>query len=290
MKFRLATLFWLGLVVAVIITAWSKVQRERRLCEEKIAAAMALAESVQQQGFNALAEANYYRRSLGLLPESLDRSQPYVFYVRPPQELGGLQSHRLPATWYWRLSIPKIDELEICLAMDNIPPYGATDEWPKTNVMSFSPDLKSKTGRRGLAISDDSTKLNLEEPVEVLLIVRLERAANKGVVHLDLEISQPHGTICRGKSFPVSEEQSEWILDQTLGQLGGGLFGLSVDSKNSVPYLEQAFSLMIPLPLLQIRANRKLGEFKYERVEGPSNGLMIWLQKKGATEQDEGIE
>lgn len=290
MKVRLATLLWFLTIVAVAIASWIQTRRVQQQAAAEIAdvkSKMDQAEQVLNKWARKEAGKNgYFREQLGAIQNWSSLTLPYIKLIRLPKELGGFQSWPLPFTWHWKLLVDQPYQFELCWAIDNIPADDSFD-LPVDDIHRSHLDLESKSGQSGYMSLSDSIDLSGKAPLEVNLFVRLDGDAEGGSLSLTYEISEPVDWGARGASVyrtqvhPLRADDVSF-LQKTFNLQGGygSLSGLGVEQGSSVPLLDQSFSWDQPIQILKLRAQNKLGPVKFENFEGPSPGLMIWIQRK----------
>ncbi len=290
MKVRLATLLWFLTIVAVVIASWIQTRRVQQQAGNEIAAAKSKYENLEyellEQNKQELAKRFYFQRQLGVIQNWSSLTLPYIKLIRLPKELGGFQSWPLPFTWHWKLLVDQPDQFELCWAINNIP-AGDSFDVPVDDIYRSHLDVESKSGQSGYMSLSDSIDLSGKAPLEVNLFVRLDGDAEGGSLSLTYEISEPVDWGARGASVYRTQvhrlgADDVSFLQKTFNLQGGygSLSGLGVEQGNSVPLLDQSFSWDQPIQILKLRAQKKLGPVKFENFEGPSPGLMIWIQRK----------
>jgi hypothetical protein len=278
MKFRLSNLLMLTVLVGVILTSALFIRKEREINEEKMQQVKAGAEELLKHGEDAVASAIYYKRELGVFDgEISDRSKPFIKSVRIPKELGGLQLYGLPFTWRWRLYLPDINEFEVCCAINDVPKSGFA--LPADSIFTSFPDL-SKGSKSGIGYSgEDSKPIDPAKPVEIFLTVRLDGEDETGTIHICYQIEQEGNQVDRTDHIRFKIDDGHWLGDSSLSAASYEIGGISIEHPYEIPLLSTRFSCEAPLTLLRIRSQRHVEGLKYEPIDGPTTGLMVWLQK-----------
>lgn len=284
MKFRLSTLLLLLLVASVLFACTIYIVRERRASLQRLSEAKAIRETTLASSLEMILENQSLKRRLGIL-DVHDTNQPFVQMVPLPGELGGHQSFGLPLIWRWKFYLPRVEDLEVCFAVADIPESGF--EIDESSIFRSRVNHHDNSLSAG-SLSFGGAAWDNDQPVEVLLHVRLDQRNEKGVFYVNYQVYQdvnqslvqPSNPGFRGTGFVFPGGAESWLNDISLSQClrGNQLNGLSVQTCN-VPDWQNTFTFDQPIELLRMRARRKIGEHQYEDVDGNSDGLLIWVRK-----------
>ena len=296
MKFKLSNLIWITTLVAVLLSSWIYVRSERTKNANLIAKAKSEAEllckNMREFAEVESGKAYYLRDQLGLFNDAESKSAtPYVRFIRLPEELGGMQLHGLPFTWRWRILLPDPDEFELCFCLDGIPKEAGDFEIASEHVYRSHLNLFNQSGNAHagtMSMSDDESTIESLKgaAVEVALYFRIDGDSSGGKISVNFEIQRATNSFrppktYRGQHFNLTAEQVQWLMHHASTCAGGSsVGGFGIEHGNQIPLLDQAISLDTPTTLLKLRAQKKVGEWKFEPYENESKGLFVWVQRK----------
>lgn len=297
MKFKISTMFWLMTVVAVVIACWLWVLNERSETAEKIAdseARMAeLQEDVNNYVANQMGKIFYFKRQLGVIPNSENLTQSHIQLVRLPDELGGKQLFGLPFTWQWRMLLTQPNDFELCWSLHDIPTKESFDI-PAASIHRSHLNIADGFAPIGGLGAEPNDALSGSQPLEVILYFRIDGDSEGGNIQINYEIAEPGElrslgqTVYRGVTIQLSPDDIQWMRSCQTSRGGYSISGFGIEhSYDHIPLLNQSFSLDNPLTLVKIRSQKPLGPpFKFEPYPGPCPGLQIWIQKKSGPSTD----
>lgn len=286
MKFRIASLFWLALVVAVVLMAYALISRQRAEAERKVAEANRAVEQMRGDLTAIMAREDVYRRKLGLLPESDGGSEPYIRMLELPEEFGGWTLQGLPFDFRWRMRLERLDAADLCVALKNIPVAPNVDEVPDEAVFRFRPDDAAAVSAAGQLAVGGNSQPQADQPAHVTVVARLNRSEGHAVLTFDALIEQGNQRFFRQRSFRAPMDEEHWLTDSTLAMHRYAFAGFGVDSTSRLELLDQPLDLAQPILMLHLRGKRRIDEFKFEDVSGPCDGLMIWLERRSEQQGD----
>ena len=273
----------------------SEIESIKADSQKEIAQTKEFAESLKNWALDKSTRSDFFKQSLGYFDDNLDKTKPAVKFVRMPGHLGGMQLHGLPFTWQWRIYLPDPDEFEFCWATGDIPLEKDSFDLPETSINRLHLPAGKENGMAGKmnmpsASEPKDGKKTKSEPVEILVFFRIDADDNGGEVFVNFEI----GPVTTEKSFmwspmyhgsygKISLDDSRWLLEPGVSSMRGGydISGFGVDrSHTKFPLQDGSVSLDEPTLLLKARAQKKLDKMKYESYDGPSPGLLIWIQNR----------
>ncbi len=293
MKFNLSTLFVFTVVFAILLACYLYVQREKAEIEKGRAQNTAMAKRLRKKMWevdrrnepsNSL--LGFYdqklNQKLGLLDnDKLNKTKPHIRFVFMPIELGGTPPMGNPYSWRWRAYIPEPLKFELCWATENIPSSGfdlpaksISYSHIEVNPKSMPPNA-SFGGGNGFVVPEAFI------PLELLIQIRVDSTENRNRLGVHYVISQ-FGDLHQGKFTEF--DSTDLIWNSLIQQNGGFVFGSAIETSTEIGFYPDphasSFSFDSPTLLLRIRAKRKLADGQFENIDGPTKGLMIWLQKR----------
>lgn len=279
LQFRLSSLIWAATLVAFLLGLVSMV-RERRVYRGELAAVLRQAQDAEHQRREALDLVESYRRRLGLLPSTRDPAVPWVRYITLPAELGGDAGQRLPLILRWRLAVPARENFVICATLSEVPAGRGDFRIPEQSIRRLRPFAGD--GRNALPAGGRSAPgknpggMAGNRTIEILLTLRLDSTASGVDFDLNARIFLDSHSRQLGYDWFAPKTGHEWFAEPGLTHIHRTIKGPGIESVY-LPDLDQAISFDEPLTLVHLRGKRWTGDGKFEAVDGPGPGLMVWL-------------
>jgi len=282
MKFRLSTLFVVVLVCALLLTAGLYVIQERRASLRRLQEAEAMKQAALLNQLELASELSWYRRFLGTPTDGRENDESHVIFLPLPELLGGGLHYGMPWTWRWKFWLAQVDDLEICIATNQIPETG----FPLDEAAIFTSRVTDPTNTRSAGwLAYGGKAWDPTQPAEVVLLLRLDKSNSQGVINLNYLVYQNPNRhllietpayVSTVFSFPIDADAG--LLDPTLSGSGRTLSGLSIQTFE-LPLVDQSYNFEEPLELLRWRSKKQVGEHNFQPVTRETSGLLIWIRK-----------
>lgn len=299
-KFSLATLFWLILVAAIGCSFrlyHVKVQKDREVAAEHLLTVqkeskVKLAEFIlemQSSYEQSILTAHYFKTRMGHFIQKPDPNQFMINAYEIPEEFGGRMLRKPPFNWHWRIHVGDPKRFEVRFAAKKIPKTGFDVDPENFVVLTINPADPDYDGNMNYS---PSVPINMDQPVQILMEVTADSGQTNseqtnGAILVRWRLKQvamahPGSSLpfqgFRSARIKLPAEEMTWMTAQH--QFGRKLSsGWRVDQE-LFDRTDHVFAIQSPLLLMRIRKQNEIAKNKFESIEEPTDGLMVWITER----------